>query len=138
MVVLLGRCSGSAAYLCLSTPRCLRLIRAVDGWTRFLLPECISYIGVNLAPNCINTCQKGFADDTHATFAVTDGMTLPMVPDESTNLVFSFDFLVHVEADVIASYLRGFQRILSADGAAFIYHSNVGIYRRSAGTVILN
>lgn len=101
-------------------------------WTHFLLSYCTSYTGVDLAPNCVSTCQERFADDTHATFAVTDGMTLPMVPDKSTDLVFSFDSLVHVEADVIASYLRECQRILSADGAAFIHHSNVGIYRRTA------
>jgi len=45
--------------------------------------------------------------------------------------VFSFDSLVHVEADSISSYLRECARILSPDGAAFIHHSNVGIYRRS-------
>jgi SAM-dependent methyltransferase len=116
----------------LPTGSLLEIATGHGRWTGFLLPECTSYIGVDLAPNCVDTCRKRFADDTHATFAVTDGMTLPMVPDESTDLVFSFDSLVHVESDVIASYLREFQRILSTDGVAFIHHSNVGIYHRTA------
>ena len=46
--------------------------------------------------------------------------------------MFTFDSLVHVEADVISSYLREFGRILTPNGVAFIHHSNVGAYRRSA------
>lgn len=101
-------------------------------WTQYLLPQCTSYIGVDLAPSCIEVCQRRFANQTHATFAVNDGMTLPMIAEGSVDFVFTFDSLVHVEADVIRSYLREFGRILTPNGVAFIHHSNVGAYRRSA------
>jgi hypothetical protein len=41
------------------------------------------------------------------------------------DFVFSFDSLVHVDADVIASYLSELGRVLKPGGAGFIHHSNV-------------
>jgi SAM-dependent methyltransferase len=101
-------------------------------WTQYLLRQCSSYVGVDLSPSCVDACQKRFADQSHATFVANDGMTLPMVAAGSIDFVFTFDSLVHAESDAISSYLREFDRILSPDGVAFIHHSNVGIYSRSA------
>jgi hypothetical protein len=47
-----------------------------------------------------------------------------MIPDHSVDFIFSFDSLVHAEADVLDAYLSQFKRILRLDGAAFIHHSN--------------
>lgn len=101
-------------------------------WTQYLLPECTSYLGVDLAERCVDACRERFAYKLHATFAVGDGLSLPQASDTSVDLVFSFDSLVHAEADVLSAYLRECQRILTPDGVAFIHHSNVGAYRRSA------
>jgi hypothetical protein len=49
-----------------------------------------------------------------------------MVADESIDFVFSFDSLVHVEADVIAGYLRQLAGKLKPNGIGFIHHSNLG------------
>lgn len=100
-------------------------------WTQYLLPQAASYTGVDLSESCVSTCAERFADQPNATFAVNDGKTLPMIPDGSVDFIFSFDSLVHVEADVIGSYLREFSRVLSPDGVAFIHHSNIGAYRRT-------
>lgn len=89
-------------------------------------------MGVDLSESCVHACTDRFADQPHATFAVNDGVTLPMVADKSVDLIFSFDSLVHVEADVVRSYLQEFSRVLSPDGVAFIHHSNAGAYRRTA------
>ena len=45
---------------------------------------------------------------------------------------FSFDSLVHVEAETLAGYLGELARVLTADGVAFLHHSNYGTYQRSA------
>ena len=97
-------------------------------WTQYLLPLSTSYMGVDLSESCVHACTDRFADQPHATFAVNDGVTLPMVADKSVDLIFSFDSLVHVEADVVGSYLHEFSRVLSPDGVAFIHHSNAGAY----------
>ena len=50
---------------------------------------------------------------------MNDGQSLPMVADSSIDLAFSFDSLVHVEDDVMPSYLDELARVLSEDGVAF-------------------
>jgi hypothetical protein len=55
-----------------------------------------------------------------------------MVADSSIDFAFSFDSLVHVEAEVLHDYLTELARVLKADGVAFLHHSNYGAYRRSA------
>jgi hypothetical protein len=52
-----------------------------------------------------------------------------MVPDRSVDFVFSFDSLVHAEADVLQAYITQLSRKLKPDGVGFIHHSNLGAYR---------
>jgi hypothetical protein len=62
---------------------------------------------------------------------VNDGKSLAMVEDRSVDFAFSFDSLVHVEADVIAAYLNQLGKKLKPGGFAFFHHSNLESYRRS-------
>jgi len=102
-------------------------------WTQYLLPHCASYLGVDVAELAVASCQKRFAGHSGVQFAVNDGLSLPMVDDGSADLVFSFDSLVHAEADVIGAYSQEFRRILNpVGGVAFIHHSNLGVYHASA------
>jgi hypothetical protein len=48
------------------------------------------------------------------------------------DFAFSFDSLVHAEADVLHSYAHELARTLKPDGIAFIHHSNMAAYRRAA------
>jgi hypothetical protein len=73
-------------------------------------------------------CQARFASETHVRFHVNDGTSLAAVPDVSVDFVFSFDSLVHAEADVVEAYLREIEQKLTADGVGFIHHSNIGAY----------
>jgi hypothetical protein len=45
------------------------------------------------------------------------------------DFAFSFDSLVHVEADALGDYIDGLAVKLSDTGTAFIHHSNLGEYR---------
>jgi hypothetical protein len=54
------------------------------------------------------------------------------VGDGSIDFAFSFDSLVHVEADALASYVAGLARVLTEKGVAFLHHSNYGAYQGSA------
>jgi SAM-dependent methyltransferase len=100
-------------------------------WTRFLLDYCDRLIGVDVTPKCVEACRERFAGREGAVFETNDGQTLPMVPDGSVDFAFSFDSLVHVEAEVLAGYLSELQRVLGPDGVAFLHHSNFGVYQRS-------
>lgn len=106
--------------------RVLEIAPGYGRWTNYLLRSSESYIGVDLAEACVKACTKRFSTARNATFALNDGKSLPMLSDASIDFVFSFDLLVHAEADVIESYLLELSRVLAPDGIGFIHHSNLG------------
>lgn len=97
-------------------------------WTQFLKDLCDRLIAVDLTERCIEHCRVRFASSSNIEYIVNDGRSLEGVVDQSVDFAFSFDSLVHVEADVIESYLAELARVLSQDGTAFIHHSNIGSY----------
>jgi hypothetical protein len=99
-------------------------------WSNYLFPWCNNYIGVDLAPACVNACSERFQTIEHAHFFVNDGRSLPMIEDRSVDFVFSFDSLVHVEAEVIDSYLSELSRVMSPSAICFLHHSNLGSHLR--------
>jgi len=100
-------------------------------WTNYLRNYCRQLFVVDLADNCIKFCQKRFAQDPHVLCYVNDGVSLAMIPDQSVDLVFSFDSLVHAEADVIKAYLDQLAKKLRPNGVGFIHHSNIGEYQKA-------
>ena len=116
----------------LPAPTILEIAPGFGRWTEFLLPHCSNLIGVDVAPKCTEACAQRFADHPEASFFTNDGLSLPMVADSSVDFAFSFDSLVHVEAESLASYLRELARVLKPDGVGYLHHSNYGAYRRSA------
>ena len=99
-------------------------------WTQFLKDACQRMIVVDLTEGCIEHCRERFASSTNIEYHVNDGRSLDMVEDGSIDFVFSFDSLVHAEADVMEAYTRQLARKLSPDGVGFIHHSNLASYRR--------
>jgi len=99
-------------------------------WTHYLRGWCQRLIVVDLAENCIAACRQRFGDDPHITYHVNDGRSLAMIPDRTIDFVFSFDSLVHADADVLQAYLDQLALKLKPDGAGFFHHSNIGEYRR--------
>jgi hypothetical protein len=98
-------------------------------WTQFLKDACERLILVDLSGSCIAACQHRFPDCSHISYYVNDGKSLAMLPDESIDFAFSFDSLVHVEADVIEAYLQQLAVKLTKQGVGFIHHSNLGQYK---------
>lgn len=94
--------------------------------THYLKDMCQHLVLVDLSERCIEACQSRFSDSDHITYHVNDGTSLAMIPDESVDFVFSFDSLVHAEADVLEAYLSQLSTKLSPNGIGFIHHSNFG------------
>lgn len=94
-------------------------------WTRFVLPLCQEYVGIDISESCIAACRARFP--SKGTFYTNDGYSLAAAPDEQFDLVFSFDSLVHVEMDVMQSYLPQIISKLTPRGVAFLHHSNLGM-----------
>lgn len=99
-------------------------------WTQYLKDLCDHLVVVDLAERCIDHCRQRFAGADNIEYHVNDGRTLEMVPDGSVDLAFSFDSLVHADADVLDSYLAQLARKLAPDGVGFVHHSNAGEYGR--------
>ncbi len=97
-------------------------------WTQYLRHLCRRLILIDLAERCISACRERFAGDAHIEYITNDGASLEMVPDHSVDFIFSFDSLVHAEADAVAAYLAQAARKLKRGGAGFIHHSNLGAF----------
>jgi SAM-dependent methyltransferase len=99
-------------------------------WTHYLRERCDRLVLVDLSERCIEACRERFAGDGRVAYHVNDGRSLPMIEDSSVDFAFTFDSLVHAEADVLEEYTRELARVLAPGGAAFVHHSNAGEYRR--------
>jgi len=95
-------------------------------WSQFLLAECRELVLVDLSASCIEACRQRFAESTHVRYLVNDGSSLAELADESIDLAFSFDSLVHAEMDALTGYLAGLAAKLKPGGAAVLHHSNLG------------
>ena len=101
-------------------------------WSQFLKDLCDELILVDVAAHGIEACRSRFSAATNIAYHVGDGKSLPMVPDQSVDFAFSFDSLVHAEADVMEAYAGELARTLKPDGVAFLHHSNMGAHARAA------
>ena len=97
--------------------------------TAFLLEQCDEYLGFDLNASCIEACRRRFPEVDPDRFRANDGRTLTDAADSHFDLVFSFDSLVHVDRDDLASYLCEIHRVLKPGGRAFLHHSNLGAHR---------
>jgi SAM-dependent methyltransferase len=115
----------------LPTGTVLEIAPGFGRFTQFLLEQCSRFIGVDLSKKCVEECRSRFQDSGRASFHVNNGLTLPMIDDGTVDFAFSFDSLLHAEADVLRSYVAEFATKLSPDGVGFIHHSNIGAFADS-------
>jgi len=113
--------------------RDFRIVEIAPGhgrWTQFLLRHCATLAGYDITESCVAYCGQRFAAEIaagRASFHLTDGLSLAEA-DNSVDLVFSYDSLVHAERDVMQAYLIHVKRCLKPGGIAFLQHSNLGAY----------
>ena len=105
-------------------------------WTQYLKDLYERLVAVDLTEGCIEHCRERFSQATNIEYHVNDGRSLSMIEDESVDLVFSFDSLVHVDEDVLASYLDQLRTKLKPDGVGIFHHSNLGSYRTAVRMTI--
>ena len=94
-------------------------------WTQFLASIYGHVIAVDLAPRCVAVASARFEQDDSVTVEQCDGSSLRGVGDESVDLVFSFDSLVHADTMTMDAYVGECARVLRSDGVAFLHHSNL-------------
>jgi SAM-dependent methyltransferase len=92
-------------------------------FTTFIVPAAKSTTLVDLSQTCLDACHELFGDDESVTYVLTDGTTLPGVPDASIDFVWSFDSFVHMEIPVIDAYLGEIARVLRPGGGFVLHHA---------------
>jgi len=98
-------------------------------WSQYLKDLCERLVLVDLLESCVEHCRQRFSAASNVEYHVNDGRSLDAVADRSVDFAFSFDSLVHAEAEVLGAYLDQLGRKLKPDGVGFFHHSNIGSYR---------
>lgn len=100
-------------------------------WTQYLLNYCDKFIGVDLVEDCVEFCKQRFSQvSAKSQFYTNDGTSLDFIEDHSVDFAFSFDSLVHADINVLRNYLIQLKNKLSANGVAFIHHSNFNVFTK--------
>ncbi|MEH6414451.1 class I SAM-dependent methyltransferase [Pseudomonas sp. CGJS7] len=73
----------------------------------------------------LDACKNRFRDRKNVTYVKTDGDSLRDIPNASQTAVFSYDAMVHFEADTILLYLGEIARVLAPGGRALLHYSNL-------------
>lgn len=113
----------------LPTQTVLEIAPGFGRWTPYLIASSQHYIGIDISERCVSHCRRTFGPLAgRPKFLVGTGMDLAGVATEGVSLAFSFDSLVHAEADCLAAYAKELFRVLEPGGHAFLHHSNFGEY----------
>lgn len=112
----------------LPTQTVLEIAPGFGRCTTYLKNFCEHLAMVDVTERCIEACKERFGEPLSMSFFVNDGRTIPLVPDNSIDFVFSYDSLVHVEADSMQSYVHECSRMLKPNGVGFFHHSNIGAF----------
>jgi ubiquinone/menaquinone biosynthesis C-methylase UbiE len=92
-------------------------------WTEAIARAASQVVVVDLSPECIEFCKRRLERYRNVSYHVNDGASLGFLDERSVDFVWSYDAFVHMERDVIASYLRELARILKPNATAVIHHS---------------
>lgn len=81
-------------------------------------------IGVDINQECVDHCAKRFEGVDNVGFIKTDGTELTGIADNSVDLIYCFDAMVHFQPEIVDAYVTEFARVLKPGGIGFIHHSN--------------
>jgi glycosyltransferase involved in cell wall biosynthesis/ubiquinone/menaquinone biosynthesis C-methylase UbiE len=91
--------------------------------TEYLLKYTINLSIVDLNETCIDKCKERFTDKIRK-YSVNNGKNLNDFKNDSFDFVISWDSFVHMDRNVIQSYLNEIYRVLKPDGVGYIHHSS--------------
>jgi ubiquinone/menaquinone biosynthesis C-methylase UbiE len=91
-------------------------------WTRYLLGFTRLYV-VDYHEELLSELRKNFSQP-NMVFVKNNGTDFPQVPDNSVDFVFTFGTFVHLDADLIAAYLRNLRRVVTPRANLVIQYSD--------------
>ncbi len=100
-------------------------------WSEALHPRADRLLLVDVTERALHLCRERFAGAPNVEYILTEGGTLPAVPNGSVDSIWSFDVLVHIAPLDVASYLDEIARVLRPGGVALVHHT--GRFSRGSG-----
>ncbi|MEU4805083.1 class I SAM-dependent methyltransferase [Actinosynnema sp. NPDC023587] len=91
-------------------------------WTVPLAGRARDVVLVDIAPAVLEHCWRLLGSAVRAEYVLTDGRSLPGVPDRTVDFVFSFDCFVHVAPADFAAYAAEFARVVRDGGVLVLHH----------------
>lgn len=101
--------------------------------TAFLLNHCERIDLVDISRTALDACRRRFRWRRGIRYHLGDGKGLDCLGDATIDLAFSWDSLVHAEAEAIQGYVSALARKLRPGGVAVLHHSNLGACRLPDG-----
>ncbi|MGV0716355.1 class I SAM-dependent methyltransferase [Mycolicibacterium sp. XJ662] len=92
-------------------------------WSEYMAESARSIVLVDINENCLNACRQRFGHFDNFDYQLGDGTSLP-VADSSVDFVWSFDSFVHMDPDVVRSYVFEIGRVLRPGGSAIVHHAD--------------
>lgn len=95
-------------------------------WSDELLRHASRLWLVDITKTTLDLCKEKLGDAGNVSYILSDGSSLPGVPDHSIDFVWSFDVFVHVAPDQQRHYLAECARVMRPGARAVIHHSGDG------------
>jgi SAM-dependent methyltransferase len=93
--------------------------------TALLLPRTHELHLVDISDAMLQHVRDRFPNHHALRYHVNDGKSLPNLPPDSLDYVFSFDVFVHFESRLIYWYVKQIAELLKPGGVGVIHYSNV-------------
>jgi ubiquinone/menaquinone biosynthesis C-methylase UbiE len=93
--------------------------------TRYVAPLCREIWAVDVSETMLDMARRRLAGLPNVRFVLGDGASLPGVPSEGIDVVYSFLTLQHVEREHAFLLLREVRRVLRAGGVAYLTFPNL-------------
>jgi ubiquinone/menaquinone biosynthesis C-methylase UbiE len=92
-----------------------------------------AYTGMDLVPEMIEICRKGFGETPTKKFSVGNANDLSVFPDSSFDVVlFSYNGIDHLSHEDRLVFFREARRVLCPEGILFFSSHNLGVFPHDA------
>lgn len=106
-----------------------------DGYGAALLSSVAQFVcGVDIDQSSVRNASAKYSRSTNLAFVQADAAALPF-PDDTFDLIASFETIEHIDAPAQTRMLKEFQRLLVPDGLLLISSPNKKIYSDARGFI---
>lgn len=92
-------------------------------WSSLLVRRASKLILVEVSKKAMQLCRARFRRRRNVVYLLVSDLLLMDVSESSVDFIWSYDVFVHLNPNMIASYLHAMKRVLAPGGVAVIHHA---------------